>query len=50
MSQRAECAMLNKGPHIVETTHFLSGILTRMGSHRRKRRATLRRLAIAGSI
>lgn len=50
MSQRAECAMLNKGPHIVETTRFLSGILARMGAHSRKRRATLRPLSIAGSI
>ena len=50
MSQRAECAMLNKGPHIVETTRFLSGILARMGAHSRKRRATLRPLSIARSI
>jgi pyruvate kinase len=50
MSQRAECAMLNKGPHIEETTRFLSGILSRMGAHSRKRRATLRRLSIADSI
>jgi pyruvate kinase len=50
MGQRAECAMLNKGPHIVETTRFLSDILSRMGSHSRKRRATLRRLGIAGSL
>ncbi len=46
-SQRAECVMLNKGPHIVETTRFLSDVLSRMGAHHRKRRATLRKLSIA---
>jgi pyruvate kinase len=47
MSSRAECAMLNEGPFIVETVHFLSGILTRMDSHLHKRRALLRRLSIS---
>lgn len=46
-SQRAECVMLNKGPHIVATTRFLSDVLSRMGAHHRKRRATLRKLSIA---
>jgi pyruvate kinase len=45
--QRAECVMLNKGPHIVETTRFLSDVLARMGAHHRKRRSTLRKLSIA---
>jgi pyruvate kinase len=45
--QRAECVMLNKGPHIVETTRFLRDVLSRMGAHHRKRRATLRKLSIA---
>ena len=49
-SQRAECVMLNKGPHIVETTRFLSDVLSRMGTNYRKRRSTLRRLSIADSI
>ena len=49
-SQRAECVMLNKGPHIVATTRFLSDILSRMDSHSRKRRSTLRKLSIADSI
>ena len=42
--------MLNKGPHIVETTRFLSNVLSRMGAHNRKRRATLRHLSIADSL
>ncbi len=49
-SQRAECVMLNKGPHIVETTRFLADVLSRMGAHNRKRRATLRKLSIAQSF
>jgi pyruvate kinase len=47
MSSRAECAMLNKGPYIVETVRFLSGILSRMDGHQEKRKAMLRRLAIS---
>ena len=43
MSNRAECAMLNKGPNIVETVSFLRGILSRMDAHQHKRRATWRR-------
>ena len=49
-SHRAECVMLNKGPHVVATTRFLSDVLSRMESHNRKRRSTLRRLSIADSI
>jgi pyruvate kinase len=47
MSHRAECAMLNKGPHILEAVKFLNGVLKRMESHGRKRKAMLRRLAVA---
>jgi pyruvate kinase len=47
MSILAECAMLNKGPNIVETVRFLSGIIDRMEEHRVKRRATLRKLSVA---
>jgi pyruvate kinase len=47
MSIHAECAMLNKGPKIVETVRFLSGIIGRMDDHYSKRRATLRKLAVA---
>ena len=46
-SSRAECAMLNKGPNIVETVQFLSGILTRMETHMNKRMKMLRRLSVS---
>lgn len=37
MSQRAECVMMNKGPHVVEAMAFLRGILTRMDRHQSKK-------------
>lgn len=47
MSGQAECVMLNKGPYIVETVRFLSGVLERMAAHRSKRRDMLRRLSVS---
>ena len=47
MSGRAECVMLNKGPYIVETVRFLSGILERMDAHQSKRSTMMRRLSIS---
>jgi pyruvate kinase len=47
MSIYAECAMLNKGPHIIDTVRFLSGIIGLMDEHFVKRRATLRKLSVA---
>lgn len=47
MSGRAECVMLNKGEHIVETVQFLSDILERMQNHQRKKLATLRKLSVS---
>lgn len=47
MSGRAECVMLNKGKHIVETVQFLSDVLERMQQHQHKRLATLRKLSIS---
>ncbi len=47
MSVLAECAMLNKGPYIVDTVKMLGGILSRMDQHYHKRRATLRALDVA---
>lgn len=44
MSERAECVMLNKGPHIVDAIHTLDSILTRMQHHQHKKRSLLRRL------
>jgi pyruvate kinase len=41
---RAECVMLNKGPHIVEAVAGLDDILRRMSGHQRKKTPLLRRL------
>ncbi|MBK6659909.1 MAG: pyruvate kinase [Proteobacteria bacterium] len=49
MGVRAECVMLNKGPYMVEAVTFLDGVLRRMQSHQHKKRAMLRRLAVAGA-
>ena len=46
-SGRAECVMLNKGPHIFAALETLDGILRRMQSHATKKRPHLRPLAIA---
>jgi pyruvate kinase len=47
MSERAECVMLNKGPHIVEAVQALDSILSRMQAHQSKKRALLRPLSLA---
>jgi pyruvate kinase len=47
MGNRAECVMLNKGPHVVEAVRVLSNILTRMRSHQQKKRSMLRALDLA---
>ncbi len=44
MGVRAECVMLNKGPHIVEALRTLGDILRRMESHQSKKRPLLRAL------
>ena len=44
MSERAECVMLNKGPHITDAIHVLDSILTRMQHHQHKKLSLLRRL------
>lgn len=41
MGQRAECVMLNKGPHIVAAVGFLRDVLARMDRHQDKKRARL---------
>jgi pyruvate kinase len=45
--QRAECVMLNKGPHILEAVRVLDDILRRMQSHQNKMRPMLRPLELA---
>lgn len=47
MGERAECVMLNKGPHVVEAVRVLQGILQRMEAHQRKKSARLRRLRLS---
>ncbi len=44
MSERAECVMLNKGPHIAEAVTVLDDILGRMAEHHYKKNALLRQL------
>jgi len=44
MGGRAECVMLNKGPHILDALRALDDILRRMQSHQSKKRTLLRAL------
>lgn len=46
MSARAECVMLNKGPHILSAVRFLDGVLSRMQAHQYKKRDLMRRLEV----
>jgi len=50
MGERAECVMLNKGPHMVEAVKALDNILQRMQAHQAKKSALLRHLNIAESF
>jgi len=47
MGHRAECVMLNKGPHIHEALKALDDILKRMQAHQLKKTAMLRELRLA---
>jgi pyruvate kinase len=47
MGERAECVMLNKGPHLLEALRVLDGILCRMEAHQTKKSARLRRLHLS---
>jgi pyruvate kinase len=46
MSQRAECVMLNKGPHIVAAVRMLREVLTRMDRHQTKKSPRLGALGL----
>ncbi len=46
MSQRADCVMLNKGPHILAAIQMLDNILRRMQDHQQKKTPKLRKLSI----
>jgi pyruvate kinase len=50
MSGRAECVMLNKGPHVVQAVEFLSGVLERMDAHQLKKTSMLRRLSVSDNL
>lgn len=50
MGHRAECVMLNKGPHMVTAVRVLDGILRRMQAHQSKKRAMLRELHLAQAL
>jgi pyruvate kinase len=47
MGERAECVMLNKGPHIQQALCALDNILQREQSHHSKKRSMLRHLTLA---
>ncbi len=44
---RAECVMLNKGPHVEKAVKVLDDILRRMQAHQSKKRSMLRPLRVA---
>jgi len=44
MGERAECVMLNKGPHILDAVRVLDDILQRMQEHQNKKSPKLRAL------
>lgn len=46
MAERAECVMLNKGPHVAHGIDLLSDVLTRMESHQHKKTPQLRALRV----
>lgn len=50
MGQRAECVMLNKGPHVLSAVRVLDDILRRMQGHKAKRRSLLRELQLARAL
>jgi pyruvate kinase len=50
MGDRAECVMLNKGPHVLSAVRLLDDILRRMQAHQAKKRAMLRELRLAHSL
>jgi pyruvate kinase len=50
MGHRAECVMLNKGPHVLSAVRVLDDILQRMQAHQAKKRAMLRELRLAHTL
>ena len=50
MGHRAECVMLNKGPHVLSAVRALDDILQRMQAHQAKKLAMLRELHLAHAL
>jgi pyruvate kinase len=50
MGHRAECVMLNKGPHMVTAVRVLDDILRRMQAHQAKKLSMLRELQLAHTL
>ena len=50
MGHRAECVMLNKGPHVLSAVEVLDDILRRMQAHQAKKSAMLRELHLAHAL
>ena len=50
MGHRAECVMLNKGPHVLMAVQVLDDILKRMQTHQAKKRSMLRELRLAHTL
>ncbi|MGE0876177.1 MAG: pyruvate kinase [Burkholderiales bacterium] len=49
MAMRAECVMLNKGPHVAAAVRTLADIICKMEAHQFKKRSLYRPLALAAS-
>ena len=49
-ASRAECVMLNKGPHITDAIRFLDDVFGRMHEHQDKRTSLLRRLSVSTAL
>ena len=47
LAQRADCVMLNKGPHILAAIRMLDNILRRMQKHQFKKTARLKKLHVS---
>jgi pyruvate kinase len=47
MAVRAECVMLNKGPHLLAALRVLDDVLRRMEEHQRKKTTLLRPLSVS---
>jgi pyruvate kinase len=50
MGHRAECVMLNKGPHVLDAVRVLDDIMRRMQAHQTKKSAMLRELRLAHTL